>query len=225
MSSRWAESVILISTIGQIFCGMACLTSASRTWYAFSRDRAIPGWPTWVRLSRHRVPALSVFAVAALSLVVTLPALWGTAAGIPWAFYAVVSITVIGLYIAYVTPVYLRLRAGDSFQVGAWSLGSKYRWMCTVSVVWTIIAMVIFSLPFTPAAVPWSGEFDWTAVNYAPLTVLAVIVAVGIWWLVSARKTYTGPVRTIEFDEALGVVEEEPLASPPAAGPEPGPTT
>ncbi|HEY8557150.1 MAG TPA: amino acid permease, partial [Actinomycetes bacterium] len=63
LSSRWAESVILISTVGQIFCGMACLTSASRTWYAFSRDRAIPGWRTWVRLSRHRVPALAVFAV------------------------------------------------------------------------------------------------------------------------------------------------------------------
>jgi amino acid transporter len=224
MSSRWAESVILISTVGQIFCGMACLTSASRTWYAFSRDRAIPGWRTWVRLSRHRVPALSVFAVAALSLVVTLPALWGTAAGIPWAFYAVVSITVIGLYIAYVAPVYLRLRAGDTFTPGAWSLGGKYKWMCTVAVVWTVIAMVIFSLPFTPAAVPWSGEFDWTAVNYAPLTVLAVIVAVGIWWLAGANKTYTGPVRTIEFDEGLGIIEEAP-AAPEAAEPEPGPAT
>jgi amino acid transporter len=224
MSSRWAESVILISTVGQIFCGMACLTSASRTWYAFSRDRAIPGWRTWVRLSRHRVPALSVFAVAALSLVVTLPALWGTAAGIPWAFYAVVSITVIGLYIAYVAPVYLRLRAGDTFKPGAWNLGGKYRWMCTVAVVWTVIAMVIFSLPFTPAAVPWSGEFDWTAVNYAPLTVLAVIVAVGIWWLAGANKTYTGPVRTIEFDEGLGIIEEAP-AAPPAAEPESGPAT
>ena len=198
MSSRWAESVILISTVGQIFCGMACLTSASRTWYAFSRDRAIPGWRTWVRLSRHRVPALSVFAVAALSLVVTLPALWGTAAGIPWAFYAVVSITVIGLYIAYVAPVYLRLRAGDTFKPGAWNLGGKYRWMCTVAVVWTVIAMVIFSLPFTPAAVPWSGEFDWTAVNYAPLTVLAVIVAVGIWWLADLIMLLTGQFRDKE---------------------------
>jgi hypothetical protein len=87
-----------------------------------------------------------------------------------------------------------------------------------------VIAMVIFSLPFTPAAVPWSGEFDWTAVNYAPLTVLAVIVAVGIWWLAGANKTYTGPVRTIEFDEGLGIIEEAP-AAPPAAEPESGPAT
>jgi amino acid transporter len=212
MSEGWAEAVILISTVGQIFCGMAGLTSASRTWYAFSRDRAIPGWRIWTRLSRRRVPAMSVLAMTACCVLVTIPALWGTEAGFPWAFFAVVSITVIGLYIAYVIPVYLRLRAGDSFQPGAWNLGRNYRWMCTVAVVWTVIAMIIFSLPFTPAAVPGNSEFDWTAVNYAPITVLTVIVAVGIWWVAGASKSYTGPVRTIQFDEAMGIVDEEPTA-------------
>ena len=50
MSAGWAEAVILISTIGQVFCGMACVTSCSRTFYAFSRDRAVPGWRLWTRL-------------------------------------------------------------------------------------------------------------------------------------------------------------------------------
>ena len=120
----------------------------------------------------------------------------------------------IGLYIAYVIPVYLRLRAGDSFQPGAWNLGGKYKWMCTVAVIWTAIAMIIFSLPFVPAGVPWNDEFDWTAVNYAPITVFGVILLVGIWWVVSARRKYTGPVRTIEFDEAMRIVEEEPAPRP-----------
>ena len=31
--------VLIIATVGQLFCGAAGLTSASRTWYAFSRDR------------------------------------------------------------------------------------------------------------------------------------------------------------------------------------------
>jgi amino acid transporter len=210
MSEGWAEAVILIATVGQIFCGMAGLTSASRTWYAFSRDRAIPGWRTWTRLSRNRVPALSVLAVAGLALVVTLPALWGNAVGIPWAFFAVTVMTVIGLYIAYVAPVYLRLRAGDRFQPGAWSLGRNYRWMCVVAVIWAVLAVIIFSLPFTPASVPWSGEFDWTAVNYAPILILVVMGAVAVWWVASAKRSYTGPVRTIQFDEAMGIVDEEP---------------
>jgi amino acid transporter len=219
MSEGWAEAVILISTIGQVFCGMAGLTSASRTFFAFSRDRAVPGWRLWSRVETHRhVPVYAVLGMTGLCLLVTIPAFWGNAAGVPWAFYAIVSITVIGLYIAYVMPVYLRLRAGDDFQPGAWNLGGKYRWMCAIAVGWTAIAVVIFSLPFTPAGVPWRDEFDWTAVNYSPITVIVVMGAVGIWWLVSARRTFTGPVRQVEFDEALGIVEEkpEPTGAPPA---------
>jgi hypothetical protein len=117
---------------------------------------------------------------------------------------------VIGLYIAYVMPVYLRLRAGDAFQPGAWNLGRNYRWMCAVAVTWTAIAVVIFSLPFTPAGVPWDAQFDWTALNYSPITVLVVMAAVGIWWLVSAHRSFTGPVRQIEFDAAMGVATEKP---------------
>src|SRR3954469_21175844 len=167
MSSGWAEAVIFIATIGQIFCGMAGLTSASRTWYAFSRDRAIPGWRLWSKVDRRRVPAYSVIAVAVAALIITLPALGGNAAGVPWAFLAVVSITTIGLYIAYVTPIYLRLRAGDNFEPGAWNLGRHYRWMGWVSVIWTALMVVVFSLPFVPAGVPGRDEFDWTAVNYS----------------------------------------------------------
>jgi hypothetical protein len=50
------------------------------------------------------------------------------------------------------------------------------------------------------------------------VTVFGVILAVGVWWVASAHRHYTGPVRTIEFDEAMGIVEEEPAAPEPPAG-------
>jgi amino acid transporter len=210
MGSGWAETVIFISLVGQVFCGMAGLTSASRTFFAFSRDRAVPGWRLWSRVeTSRRVPVFAVLGMSALCLIVAIPAFWGNAAGYPWAFFAIVSITVIGLYIAYVIPVYLRLRAGDKFVPGAWTLGPKYKWMGTIAVAWTAIAVVIFSLPFVPAGVPWRDEFDWTALNYSPITVAVVMAAVGIWWLVSAKNTFQGPVRQVEFDEAMGIVEEK----------------
>ena len=213
MEEGWAEVVILISTIGQFFCGMACVTSCSRTFYAFSRDRAVPGWRLWTKLNHNRVPVEAVLAVCGFALIMTLPALWNVeGGGIPVAFFAVVSIAVIGLYIAYVIPVYLRLRAGDSFQRGSWNLGEKYRWMCTVAVVWVTLCVVIFCLPFTPAAVPWNDEFSWSALNYAPLTVGGLFLIVGLWWLLGAKDRYHGPVRTIQFDEAAGVIEDEPEA-------------
>jgi amino acid transporter len=224
MDTWAAKLVILIATVGQLFCGAAGLTSASRTWYAFSRDRAIPGWRVWSRVDRRRVPAYSVIAVAVAALVISLPALKGNAAGVPWAFVAVVSITTIGLYIAYVIPIYLRLRAGDKFQPGAWNLGRHYRWMGWVSVIWTALMVIVFSLPFVPAGVPGNADFDVTAVNYSLVVNLVLFAAVGIWWLAGARDKFTGPVRNIEFDEAMGIVEEdETEATEPPAGTAPTP--
>src|SRR4029453_3569787 len=92
-------------------------------------------------------------------------------------------------------------------------------------VIWVGIITVIFCLPFTPAAVPWNDDFDWNAVNYAPLTVGGLILAVGIWWLVSARKSFTGPVRTVKF-AGEGLVAEGPGPAPwadRASGPGPPP--
>ena len=37
-------------------------------------------------------------------------------------------------------------------------------------------------------------------------------------WFAGARRKFTGPVRTIEFDEALGIIEEAPVGPAPAPG-------
>jgi hypothetical protein len=132
------------------------------------------------------------------------------------AFFAVVSIAVIGLYIAYVIPVYLRWRKGDDFVTGPWTLGRKYRWMNPLALVWVALCVIIFSLPFSPAAVPWNDEFDWAAFNYAPVTVGVLLVAVGGWWLLRARHTFHGPVRTVVFDDAAGIKEIEGGEAAPA---------
>ena len=199
----WAAKLILIIvTVGQLFCGAAGLTSASRTWYAFSRDRAMPGWPLFRRLNRDKVPIYAVIAVSVASLIITIPALWSNSAAptFPWAFFAVVGICTVGLYVAYTIPIYLRLRQGDAFEVGPWNLGQKYRWINTIAIVWVAITVVIFFLPFGPTGVPWFDEFDAAAFNYTPL-VAVVGILVWIWWAVSAKNRYTGPVRTLEEDE------------------------
>jgi amino acid transporter len=219
LGSGSAKAVILIATIGQLFCGMACLTSASRMCYAFSRDRAVPGWRLWTKLNHHRVPAFSVIFMAVCALLVTAPALIGDENNFTYAFAAVVSITVIGLYIAYVIPVYLRWRAGDSFVPGPWTLGRKYKWVNPAAVLWVAICVVIFSLPQSPAGVPGDPAFDWKFVNYAPIMVAIVIAAVGAWWLISARNTFEGPIRQVATDDTGRVLEgQEAEPDPPAAG-------
>ena len=114
----------------------------------------------------------------------------------------------IGLYIAYVIPIFLRWRKGDDFQPGPWTNGRKYRWMNPFATLWVALITIIFCLPFTPEAVPWGGEFSWEAFNYAPLTVAVVIALAGLGWLLSARKHFTGQVREIEIEEAIGAEPE-----------------
>jgi amino acid transporter len=199
----WAAKLILIIvTVGQLFCGAAGLTSASRTWYAFSRDRAMPGWPLFRRLNRDKVPVYAVIAVSVAALIITIPALWSTDAAptFPWAFFAVVGICTVGLYVAYTIPIYLRVRQGDSFETGPWNLGRNYRWINWIAIVWVAITVVIFFLPFGPAGVPWFDEWDLPAANYTPL-VAVVGLLVWLWWAVDAKNRYTGPVRTLEEDE------------------------
>ncbi|HEX5923611.1 MAG TPA: amino acid permease [Baekduia sp.] len=206
MSTAWVKLVLIISTIGQVFCGMACLTSASRMCYAFSRDGAIPGWRIWSRVNERRIPFNAVIFMAVCAAIITVPAIFGTAEGIPVAFFAVVSIAVIGLYIAYVIPIYLRWRQGDSWVSGPWTNGKKYKWMNPFSVVWVGLITIIFILPTTPAGVPFSDDFQWKAVNYAPLVTGGVLLAVGLWWVLGANKTFTGPRHTVsEIDAEINV--------------------
>ncbi|HVC84805.1 MAG TPA: amino acid permease [Solirubrobacteraceae bacterium] len=214
LSSWAAKAVILISTIGQLFCGMACVTSASRMTFAFSRDGAIPGHNLWRRLGSNRTPTWSVLFVIVAALVITIPAYFPNSAGTPVAFLAVTSISVIGLYIAYTIPVYLRWRAGDSFVHGPWTLGNKYKWLNVIAVVWVALCVIIFSLPFTPAGVYFKSGFSWNAVNYAPLVVIAVMLGVTIWYFGWANKTFKGPVRTIDEPGDGG----GPVALAPAVG-------
>jgi amino acid transporter len=218
LSSAAAKAVILIATVGQLFCGMAGLTSASRTWYAFSRDRGMPGWPLFRRLNHHRVPSYAVLGVTLLSLLVAIPALWGNKAGFPFAFFALTGICTVGLYLAYIIPVYLRMRHGANFQVGPWNLGRHHRWINTGAVAFVVVTVVALDLPFTSAAVPWNGNFDATALNYTPLVILVGLI-VAVWWQVSAKHRYTGPVRTIDTDELGRVIVEGSTSTPSTPGP------
>jgi amino acid transporter len=206
MSPAWVKLVLIISTVGQVFCGMACLTSASRMCYAFSRDGAIPGWRIWSKVNERRIPFNAVIFMAVCAAIITVPAIFGTAEGIPVAFFAVVSIAVIGLYIAYVIPIYLRWRQGDHWEAGPWTNGRKYKWMNPFSVVWVALITIIFILPTTPAGVPFRDEFQWKAVNYAPLVTGGVLLAVALWWVLGAKNTFTGPRHTVsEIDAEINV--------------------
>jgi hypothetical protein len=177
--------------------------------FAFSRDGAIPGSKRWSTLNANRTPANAVMLVGVVAAIVTLPALikvnLGTADApliIPVAFYAVTSIAVIGLYLAFAIPIWLRFRHGDKFEVGSWNNGNKYKWMNPIAVAEIVIVSVYLMLPFVPGANPFNDAFEWKFVNYAPIVTIGALLILVVWWETSAKKWFTGPKHNIDPEVA-----------------------
>jgi len=193
-----AELLLLIVVGAQFYCGMSSVTANSRMIYAFSRDGALPGSKFWHKVNkRTRTPTNSIWLAAVGAFILGLPYLYS-----PVAYYAVTSIAVIGLYIAYGIPIFLRLRAGESFQRGPWHLG---RWSYVVgwiAVVWIVFIAVLFMLPQL-SPVNRLANF-----NYASVAVAVVVVGAGGWYLVSARKWFKGP-KVQGTSEELAAIERD----------------
>ena len=201
LTSKWAAAVLFISTAGQLFCTTACQTSASRMLFAFSRDRAVPGHQLWSRVNSRRVPANAVIVTAVIAALITLPALVPVdinGAPVPIAFFAVVSIGVVGLYLAFAVPIYYRWKAGDSFPVGSWNLRGHYKWMAPLALAEIIITSIVAMFPTALGGVPWDPSFEWKFVNYTPLLVGGTFILLWIYWHVSVKKWFTGPVRQVD---------------------------
>ena len=196
LGDNWAIFVLLIVIGAQFFCGMASVTANSRMIYAFSRDGAVPGHKWWHAINkRTRTPTNAIWLAAVLAWLLVAPAYWY---GSIVAYYAVTAIGVIGLYIAYVIPTFLRLRAKEAFKPGPWTLGAKGRLIGWIAVIWVIFVCIILCLP----------QFNWgdldadpstppvkllDVFNFAPVVVVGLFVVIGGWYMLSARKWFTGP--------------------------------
>jgi len=209
MSQNWAELLLFICVVAQFFCVTASITSASRMMFAFSRDRAVPGHTLWRRVRPNRVPVYSVFGIAFFAAVLMIPAVANYFIG-----YAVgTAIAVIGLYIAFIIPVYLRWRLGDSWdEPRAWSLGRHYKWLNPISIAWVALITILFVFPLYDVGLPWDpSPFSWEFTNYTILWFAGIGLVFGGWWALSARKWFKGPVRMGTEDE-LERMEEERAA-------------
>ncbi|MEU6217956.1 amino acid permease [Streptomyces sp. NPDC047022] len=190
-----AAKVLLLIVIGaMLFCGLANLTSNTRQIFAFSRDGAMPGSRWWHSVSpRTRTPVKAVWLAVACSLALVVPAWWSHTA-----FTAIVSVNVVGLFLAYAVPIFLRLRLGSEFRPGPWHLG---RWSTPVGVVavaWVLLSSVLFMLP---QASPITAE----TFNYAPIALAAVLVVATLWWFATARRRFRGPVSYGSPDEVAAM--------------------
>jgi amino acid transporter len=202
LTQHWGGTVLLISTAGQFFCTMACFTSTTRMLFAFSRDGAVPGHRYWSSLTGKGVPLYGVVATAVVAAVLTAPALIKVDVGgvpTPVAFNAVVSIGVIGLYWCFAIPIWQRLKMGDRFVRGEWTLGSKYRVIAILALIDVVITTVSAFMPTSNLGAPWFNGFGWRYVNYTIIVVPGAMLLLWIYWHASVKKWFTGPKQLVEL--------------------------
>ena len=181
-SAALAKALLGIATLALFSAGLSNMASNSRLIFALSRDGGpIPGTRFWHRVNRRGTPVRAVWLAAGLPFLLVLPSLINNVT-----FNAVASVNVIGLFGAYVFPVYLKLRNEAAFPRGHWRLGRYSRPIGITAVTWVAISSLLF-------LAPESYPINRSNFNYAPLAFAALLLIAALWWLASARKRYQGP--------------------------------
>jgi amino acid transporter len=219
-----AKFLIFIAVVGQFFCGLASVTANSRMIYAFSRDGALPGSKYWHKINKKtRTPTNSVWLGVALSAVVGASSLYvaGHGAGrYSTAFFAMTGICVIGLYIAYAIPIYLRLTNPD-FQPGPWNLKGYHKIVGWTSIIWIAFITILFFSPLFWPAWPIWGEhnlilddgagnvyFKQNNFNFTGPLILLAVLGIWLYWELSGKKWFKGP-KVQGTKEELMAIERE----------------
>ncbi len=141
LGSRAGVLVLGVTVFAMWFCGLAACTSVSRSFYAFARDNGMPFSKLWSRISaRHKTPALAIWLSAALALAAMIYS---------GAYSVVTSISVVGLYLSYIIPVYLGWRKKHLWisKRGPWNLGDSSNTVNVLALIWTVGICVIMVMP------------------------------------------------------------------------------
>ena len=204
-NSHAGSSVMTAILIALVTCAsFGFLASASRQTWAFARDKGLPfsGFLSHVSINytkeiinfhlsflqvdkRTALPLRSIFFCTVISAVIGLINIGSTAA-----FNAIVSLTIAGLFISYLTPIGLMIVKrvkGETIEFGPWSLGRAGFPVNTIS-AGSLIISVIFS--FFPPSIPVTlVTMNWSCLMWGGSTLIGLA-----YYAVRGRKIYHGPI-------------------------------
>jgi amino acid transporter len=185
-ASSWSAAPLCAGiAVAQYLCGLATVTSASRMAYAFARDGGLP-FSHWLRRvsPRFRTPDVAIWAVAAAAVLFTI---------YTPAYPTITAVCTIFLYISYVLPTALGLRAyGRTWTaMGPWHLGRWYRPLAVVAVLGCVALIVIGMQPPNQQAL-------WVVGG----TTLVLVVL----WFAFVRLSFRGPPRGVMIQQRQGEI-------------------
>jgi amino acid transporter len=177
LSRPLTNLVAVIIGVAMWLCGLSCISSMGRMWYAFARDDGFFGARLLKQVHpRYHTPA---WAITVTSVLAVLLCLYSAT------FSVVNAIGVITLYLAYAIPVYLhwrnRRRGEGEYatpQNAPWRLGRWGTAINTMALLYAAFLCVVFSIPPNELVL-------WTMV--------ALGAALIVYWYAHARTHFPGP--------------------------------
>jgi amino acid transporter len=172
LGARAGNAMSALASMAMWFCGLSCVTSASRAIFSLARDQGAPFSALLRRVSpRHGTPAAAIWVFTGASFAAML---WTGA--IP----VVTSLSTVALYAAYIVPIMLALRSRSSgWQHSApWSLG---RWGARVNLVAIVYTLFICAVLVMPPNV------------LAGKTFLGLMAGLILLYALVVRRRYRGP--------------------------------
>ncbi|KAL4888753.1 hypothetical protein BDV59DRAFT_196241 [Aspergillus ambiguus] len=187
-----------------MFAGIGALTAASRCTYAFARDGAIPGFRLWRRVNaRLDVPVWAVLLSTVVDCLLGLIYFGSTAA-----FNSFTGVATICLSTSYGVPILINvLRGRRAVRESTFSLGRFGYAINILTVCWIALAVALFCMP---VSLPVTAA----SMNYASV-VFAGFAAISVtWYVIYARKHFTGPPVSSDEVDLTGVVTGKAVGDP-----------
>lgn len=173
--------LVLVVTV---FCSLSITAAASRCFWAFARDNALPLSSTWRRVH----PTLNV-PMESLCLLTVIQMLLGLInLGSSSAFTAFVSVGVIALQVSYAPPIVTSmLSQRREVSKAKFRMPTLIGWgVNSIGMAWILFDLVLFSMPTAIPVTP-------TSMNYASVVLVGFLAMALLWYLAYARKVYKGP--------------------------------
>ncbi|KAG7087807.1 hypothetical protein E1B28_013748 [Marasmius oreades] len=166
-----------------IFCGISVSCATSRATRAFSRDKALPFYNFFARVSPKTGVPLNAYLLSTL-----IQLLFGLIyLGSLTAFNAFVGVAVMCLGASNAIPISISLMNKRKDVVDSpFSLGRSGVLLNVIAVLWIVFEIVLFSMPPVVPVTP-------VTMNYASVVFVGFGVFSGVWYMISGRHHYTGP--------------------------------
>ncbi|CCH45753.1 GABA-specific permease [Wickerhamomyces ciferrii] len=193
MGKKWAITFSSLFAFCQLLMSTNILTAISRQIWAFARDDGLPFSP-WIKIvhKKLKVPINAIIISDFIALLLGLLILAG-----PVASNALFSIGVIGCYVAYAIPQFLRLTSGRHiFNPGSFYTGKILSPI--IHIVTIIYQIIICLLEMFPETRSVEGA---TTMNYSVVINCGIWILSLIYYYAFKRNIYNGPKSNLNDGE------------------------